>query len=357
MNRRKVIIGSRESALAVAQSNLVIQYLNEVHPELDTVLLTMKTTGDRILDRRLDQIGGKGLFVKELDKALMEHRTDFSVHSLKDLPMEVPEELPVIAYSKRDDPRDVLVLPKGQTEPDFTRPIGTSSLRRILQLRKLFPGAAFESVRGNLQTRLRKLDEGQYGALVLAAAGLKRLGLQNRISRYFSIDEVIPSAGQAILAVQGRKDEDGSIFDAFADKDAFYAATCERAFVRYLNGGCSSPIAAHATVYEDEAAFRASLQEKAPKIICGKALTADSDEEERRKLICLRGLYYNGKTGSLFTGMAAAHAGDAGALGIALAKRLRSEDTGLSQNDQIPVEDTGKPPETHRNAEETNEEG
>lgn len=328
--KRKIIIGSRESTLAVVQSNLVIKYLNETHPELVTELLTMKTTGDKILDRRLDQIGGKGLFVKELDKALLEHRSDYSVHSLKDLPMEVPEELPVVAFSKREDPRDVLVLPKGRTEPDLTKPIGTSSLRRILQLAKLFPTATFESVRGNLQTRLRKLDEGQYGAIVLAAAGMKRLGMQDRISRYFSVDEVIPSAGQAILAVQGRRGEDASIFDAFADEDSFYAATCERAFVRYLNGGCSSPIAAHATVYENEDNFRNSLGDNAPELFRDQ----DSDKPasdtcdnaaQSRKVIFLRGLYYDEETRKYTTGTAAARVADSAALGIALAKKLQAE--------------------------------
>jgi hydroxymethylbilane synthase len=210
-----------------------------------------------------------------------------------------------------------------------------------LQLKKLFPGAVFESVRGNLQTRLRKLDEGQYSAIVLAAAGLKRLGMQDRISRYFSVDEVIPSAGQAILAVQGRQDEDCSIFDAFADEDSYYAATCERAFVRYLNGGCSSPIAAHATIYENEVALRASLQEKTPEIICDrKSYTAGSAEEESRKWSYLRGLYYSEETGIFTTGAAAAQVRDSAALGIALAKKLRSEAAVLSKERTAPVKET-----------------
>ena len=208
----------------------------------------MKTTGDKILDRRLDQIGGKGLFVKELDRALLDHKTDFSVHSTKDLPMEIPEELPLVAFSSREDPRDVLVLPKGQERPDLTKPIGTSSLRRIIQLKRLFPEAEFQSVRGNLQTRIRKLDEGQYGAIVLAAAGMKRMGLAGRISGYFDTADVIPSAGQAVLAVQGRRDGDASMFLDFTDQDAADEVAAERSFVTYLNGGCSSPIAAHAQV-------------------------------------------------------------------------------------------------------------
>ena len=151
---KKIRIGSRESRLAVIQSEMVMEYLKEKFPDGDISILTMKTTGDKILDRTLDKIGGKGLFVKELDMALMEKRSDISVHSLKDMPMEVPRELPVLAYSKREDPRDVLVLPKGKTEIDFSKPIGCSSLRRILQLQSLYPQAKFESIRGNVQTRL-----------------------------------------------------------------------------------------------------------------------------------------------------------------------------------------------------------
>ena len=205
--KNKLVIGSRESRLAVIQSEMVMNFIKERCPDMEVSLLTMKTTGDKILDKTLDQVGGKGLFVKELDKALLEGRSDLSVHSLKDMPMEVPEELPLEAFSKREDPRDVLIFPEGASEPDFSRPIGCASRRRVLQLRELFPEAEFAPVRGNVQTRMRKLDEGQYGALVLAAAGLKRLGLEERIGRYLSEEEVIPAAGQGILAVQGRKGE------------------------------------------------------------------------------------------------------------------------------------------------------
>ena len=178
---KKVIIGSRESRLAVIQSEMVRDYILSYNKDCEVELLTMKTTGDKILDCTLDKVGGKGLFVKELDKALLEKKSQLSVHSLKDMPMEVPEELPLLAFSKREDPRDVLVLPEGIKELDESKPIGCSSLRRTLQLKELYPNMEFKSVRGNVQTRLKKLDEGQYSALVLAAAGLKRLKLENRI--------------------------------------------------------------------------------------------------------------------------------------------------------------------------------
>ena len=232
----EVIIGSRESKLAVLQSEIVKSYIEQKNreknagSEITVNILTMKTTGDIILDRTLDKVGGKGLFVKELDRALLDGKSNLSVHSLKDMPMEVPKELPLLAFSKREDPRDVLVLPEGVAELDPDKPLGCSSLRRTLQLEKLYPEMEVKSIRGNLQTRLRKLDEGEYSGLILAAAGLKRLGLESRISRYFTPDEMIPSAGQGILAVQGRKGEDYGYLDGYCDRDAWLAGTAERAY-------------------------------------------------------------------------------------------------------------------------------
>ena len=244
----KLRIGSRESRLAVIQSRMVMEKIAEAEPAAELELVTMKTTGDKILDKTLDKIGGKGLFVRELDQALREERVDFTVHSLKDMPMEVPEDLPLAAFSSREDPRDVLVLPEGTTEIDRSKPIGCSSRRRQLQLKKLFPDMAIEPVRGNVQTRLAKLEAGQFSALVLAAAGLKRLGLEERISRYFSVEEVLPAAGQGILVVQTRKGMDTDCLRLVQDKESACCARAERAFVRALNGGCSSPVAAHAVV-------------------------------------------------------------------------------------------------------------
>ena len=241
-------IGSRESKLAVAQSELVMDAIRRAHPEVELTLVTMKTTGDKILDRTLEQIGGKGLFVRELDQALRDGRADFTVHSLKDLPMETPEDLPLVAFSKREDPRDCLVLPQGAAELDPEKPIGCASKRRQLQLKALYPHMAAAPVRGNVLTRLNKLDSGEFSALVLAAAGLKRLGLERRITRYFAPTELLPAAGQGIMAVQTRKGMDLSCLAGVGDPDAACCAMAERAFVRALGGGCTSPVAAHATV-------------------------------------------------------------------------------------------------------------
>ena len=245
---KTIRIGSRESRLAVIQSELVMDAIRAHHPDVALELVTMKTTGDKILDRTLDQIGGKGLFVKELDAALLEGRADLSVHSCKDLPMDIDPRIPLAGFTRREDPRDVLVLPEGVTELDNSKPIGCASARRAVQLKALFPGMEIAPVRGNVLTRLRKLDEGQFSALVLAAAGLKRLGLEGRISRYFTVEEMLPAAGQGILALQSRAGEDLSWLSGVLDEEGTWCAAAERAFVRALDGGCSSPIAAHAVL-------------------------------------------------------------------------------------------------------------
>lgn len=244
----KLRIGSRDSKLAVIQSELVMDRLRSAHPELELELVTMKTTGDKILDRTLDKVGGKGLFVKELDAALRDGRVDLTVHSCKDLPMELAEDLPLAAFLRREDPRDALVLAEGMDALDPDSPIGSASPRRRLQLKELFPGMEVRPVRGNVLTRLQKLDGGEYGALVLAAAGLKRLGLEKRICRYFAPEELLPAAGQGILAVQRRRGIDASLLDCLRDPAAEGCALAERAFVGALGGGCSSPVAAHAVV-------------------------------------------------------------------------------------------------------------
>lgn len=271
---------------------LLVNQIKACHPELTVELITMKTTGDRILDRRLDQAGGKGLFVKELDQALADGKIDLSVHSLKDMPMEENRELPIVAYSTRGDPRDALVLPQNSGGFSTDR-IGTSSLRRSLQLSSLFPEAETKLVRGNVLTRLQKLDAGEYTALILAASGLSRLGLSGRISRYFSTDEIIPAAGQGILAVQGRKGEDYDFLDCIRSEPSKAAALAERGFVSFLEGGCSSPVAAYAEVSGQE--------------------------------IRLSGLYFEEESGQYATGRITGDVENARKLGEELAERLRRE--------------------------------
>lgn len=250
--KQTIRLGSRDSKLAIEQTTIILNRLKTFHPELNFELVTMKTTGDLILDRTLDQIGGKGLFVKELDAALAEGRIDLSVHSLKDMPLEQPDSLPITAFSYREDPRDALVLPLDPGHTPFSQRIGTSSARRRIQILRQYPSAECCPVRGNVLTRLKKLDNGEFGSLILAASGLKRLGLGFRINRYFSTKELIPAAGQGILAVQGRSGENHSFLDCIQCESSRIAALAERAFVRALDGGCSSPIAAYAQVEQNE---------------------------------------------------------------------------------------------------------
>jgi hydroxymethylbilane synthase len=296
MEKRKIIVGSRESRLAVIQSQFVMEQIRKNHPELELELITMKTTGDVILEQTLDKIGGKGLFVKELDRALCQGVIDIAVHSLKDMPAEIPEDLPITAFSKREDPRDVLVLPQGTgsiENLDKEKAVGCSSARRTIQFLDLYPGLDVKPVRGNVLTRLKKLDEGEFSALLLAFAGLKRLSLENRISRVFSTEEMIPSAGQGILAIQGRKGEDLSFLACINDKDAQTEALAERAFIQKLDGGCSSPAAAFAEVHGTE--------------------------------VRITGLYVDVETGEKAKGSMTGDRRDAAEIGYRLATRLLAE--------------------------------
>ena len=241
---KRIVVGSRASRLAVIQSELVMKEISAAFPEYELELNTMKTTGDKILDKTLDQIGGKGLFVKELDRALMDRTADMTVHSLKDLPQEVPDEIPLAAYSVREDPRDVLILPEGRTDLDKSLPVGTSSLRRSLQIRELYPGVTTAPVRGNVETRLRKLDEGQYSALIMAAAGIKRLGLSHRISRTFEPEEFVPASCQGILGIQARRSDEElmqRVLPQINCRESELSAAAERAFIKAIGADCGSP--------------------------------------------------------------------------------------------------------------------
>ena len=241
-------IGSRESQLAVRQAEIIRDQIMSFDPGITVEIITMKTTGDKILDKSLEKIGGKGLFVKELDRALMDGRINIAVHSLKDMPMEENPDLPILAYGRREDPRDVILYRPGLEELPEQAVIGTSSRRRMIQMEKLYPGCTFRGIRGNVQTRMRKLETEGYDATLLAAAGLNRLGMEHVISRYFSVDEMIPAAGQGILAVQGRKGESHSWIERIDVRESRAAALAERNFIRVTGGDCTSPCAAHAQV-------------------------------------------------------------------------------------------------------------
>ena len=247
---RRLTIATRESALAMWQAEHVRARLESLHPGTLVELLGITTQGDRILDRPLATIGGKGLFIKELEAALRDGRADLAVHSLKDVPMDLPEGFVLGAITAREDPRDALVANGHDTLAALPENavVGTSSLRREAQLRERHPRLRIESLRGNVNTRLRKLDEGDYTAIVLAAAGLKRLGLGLRIRALLDPDESLPAPGQGALAIECRADRPDVIatLRPLADAATTLATAAERAFSRALGGSCQMPLGGYA---------------------------------------------------------------------------------------------------------------
>jgi hydroxymethylbilane synthase len=249
----KIRIATRESRLALWQAKHVQGRLQALGHAVE--LLPMTTRGDQILDRSLSKVGGKGLFVKELELALLDARADIAVHSLKDVPMDLGSdalsEFALACVMEREDPRDALVSPKCSSLDDLPQGavVGTSSLRRVVLLQALRPDLKIEPLRGNLDTRLRKLDEGQYAAIVLAAAGLKRLGLEQRIAQIFEADEMLPAAGQGALGIEtlaGRSDLQEALAP-LAHQSTWLAVSAEREVSRSMGGSCSMPLAAFAT--------------------------------------------------------------------------------------------------------------
>lgn len=257
---KSIVIATRESRLAMWQAEHV-QALLQARGHAVT-LLGMTTLGDQILDRSLSKVGGKGLFVKELEVALQEGRADIAVHSLKDVPMDLPEGFDLGCVMARDDPRDAWVSSHYATLADLPHGavVGTSSLRRTVLLRALRADLKIEPLRGNLDTRLRKLDEGQYAGIVLAAAGLKRLNLRQRIRHIFEEADILPAAGQGALGIEIRADRQ-DLRDALAplvDENTWLRVAAERAVSRAMGGSCSMPLAAHATLTDGVLTLKAA---------------------------------------------------------------------------------------------------
>jgi len=284
---RRLTIATRESALAMWQAEHVRALLAGLYPSSAVGLLGITTQGDRVLDQPLADIGGKGLFIKELEVAMAEGRADLAVHSLKDVPMDMPDGFVLAAVTAREDPRDAFVsnhyldlsgLPGGAR-------IGTSSLRREAQLRERDPLLSILPLRGNVNTRLRKLDDGQYDAIVLAAAGLKRLGFGGRIASLLDPDESLPAVGQGAIALECRADrpEVLAALAPLADRDSTLATTAERAFSRALSGSCHTPLAAHAVVQHRELWLRGLLASRdGAEVMRGerRAPVVDADEAD-----------------------------------------------------------------------------
>jgi hydroxymethylbilane synthase len=254
--RKHIKIGTRGSLLAKTQSTWVKNQIEAEHPDVTVELVIIVTKGDKILDVPLAKVGGKGLFVKEIEEALLRKDVDLAVHSMKDVPSELPEELHLGIIPKRENPHDAFISNKYAALTDLPQGsvVGTSSLRRRSQLAALRPDLEIVDLRGNLDTRLRKLDEGQFQAIILAAAGLNRLGMSPRATGYFNAKEMLPAVGQGALGIELRKDDAELLagLQFFNDDKTTIAVTAERAFLHRLEGGCQVPIGAFAEVTDDQ---------------------------------------------------------------------------------------------------------
>lgn len=264
MTRKRLRIATRQSPLALWQANYVKARLEKKHTDLVVELVPMMTKGDVILDTPLAKIGGKGLFVKELEHALLEGRADIAVHSMKDVPMQFPVGLMLSTICQREDPHDAFVSNSYRTFMDLPSGavVGTSSLRRQCQLKQLRPDLCIHSLRGNVGTRLAKLDNGDYDAIILAAAGLIRLGQQQRITSLIDVTQCLPAAGQGAVGIECRQEaEIERLLAPLADPETTACVLAERAMNRHLQGGCQVPIAGYAIIEEGQLFLRALVGE------------------------------------------------------------------------------------------------
>lgn len=284
MTKRRLVIATRESKLAMWQAEWVKGQLSKLHPNLSIELLGMTTSGDQQQDVALRKIGGKGLFIKELEEALLDGRADIAVHSMKDVPMDLPPGFALPVICERDDPRDVFVSNKYKSiaELPTSATIGTASLRRQTQLQALRSDLNMQDIRGNIHTRLRKLDDGEYDGLIMASAGLRRMELGNRISAYLSVEECLPAAGQGALGIECLEGADAvkELIMPLNHELTAIAVTAERAVCRRLNGGCQVPIAAFAEVHRDDVHLRALVAGRNGVHIVRSELTGKSEHAD-----------------------------------------------------------------------------
>ncbi len=287
---RRIVVATRKSALALAQSRALIEEFRRLHPALEVEELHVTTTGDRVQDRALNEIGGKGLFIKEIEEALLDRRADFAVHSLKDVPAELAPSLVIGCVPRREDPEDVVVTRDGRRLAELApgSKVGTSSLRRGVQLRAALSGLDIVPLRGNVDTRLRKVSEGVIDAAVLARAGLKRLGLLDRITETLDPEFCIPAAGQGALALEHRADdvELGELLRPLAHADTAIAVAAERGVLSAVEGSCQIPVAAHARRVGSELDLQALLAEPDGSNVRRRSTRAawPADEAEARRL-------------------------------------------------------------------------
>ena len=258
-------IGTRGSKLAIVQSQWVKERIEARHPDIQVELVTIKTTGDRIIDSPLSQVGGKGLFVKEIEEALLTKRVDVAVHSIKDVPAELPEGLMLCTFPEREDPSDALVS-TGDKSIDTLSPrsrVGTSSLRRSAQLLHMRPDLELVPLRGNVDTRIRKLESGEVDAIILAAAGLRRLGLAALITQIIPWEQVLPAIGQGALGLEMRREDEHTVdlLDFLNHEPTEVAVRAERSFLKELEGGCQVPVAGFASLNAETVYLRGMVAE------------------------------------------------------------------------------------------------
>lgn len=290
-------IGTRSSALALWQARHVAQLLQEQYENCTVELVEMSTKGDRILDKPLAKIGGKGLFTEELEKAMLAGDIDLAVHSLKDMPTELPDNLILGAFTKREDPWDVLVSPKYKTVENLPQGavVGSSSLRRQAQLLRLRPDLVIKPLRGNVNTRLQKVIDGEYDAIVLAYAGLTRLGLGEHITEIFDMDTMIPAVGQGALAIECVK---GSAMEELIkplqDEETTAAVKAERSFLRHCNGSCQVPIGVFARCEGDELILHGLISDLEGRTVYEGVMTAPMDAAEETGVALAEQLFEDG---------------------------------------------------------------
>ncbi len=281
---QNIIIASRESLLAMWQAKFIRQRLIQLYPQTEVNILGMTTRGDQILDKSLSKIGGKGLFIKELEQALAERRADIAVHSMKDLPMNVPEGFTLAAITEREDPRDAFVSNryKNLEELPAGSIVGTSSLRRESQLRANFPHLDVKPLRGNVQTRLRKLDEAQYAAIILAAAGLKRLELSDRITALLSPEQSLPAVGQGALGIECLDDRSDlvALLQPLHHQETARCVIAERAMSRVLGGSCQIPLGAFGEIINNRLKLRGFVASPDGKQMVSHELHGKPEDEE-----------------------------------------------------------------------------
>lgn len=282
--QKLIKIGTRKSLLAMTQSTWIKNQIEDKYPQTKVELVKIVTRGDKILDVPLAKVGGKGLFVKELEEAMLNHDVDIAVHSMKDVPSELPEELHIGIVTKRENPHDAFISKQYaslQELPNGAK-IGTSSLRRKSQLAKLRPDLVIEDLRGNLDTRLRKLDEGKYDAIILASAGLNRLKLSERATAYFSEEEMLPAVAQGAVGIELRK-ADKQLLDNLTflnHEETAVAVTAERGFLKRLEGGCQVPIAGFAQLDNGQVTLTGLIASVDGRRVIKKSATGSPDEAE-----------------------------------------------------------------------------